>query len=78
MPVIDFRGRVRARMVDLANLQMALQEQLHDIPMSGVVEHLRKMEATAGALSKLAGRLYDDGVQEGSKFPVRGNHEPEI
>ncbi len=71
MAVVDFQESLRARVNQMADEQMALQEMLPTLPIGKVPEHLKKMQEHAELLSRLASRLYPQSADPG---PMR--HAP--
>ena len=64
MSVANFQDHIRARVCQMADEQLAMQERLMSLPDHEVVPFLKKMEEHAIELSQLASRLDVGAIHE--------------
>lgn len=72
MTVVDFKEAIRARLSQMSDELMLMQEAVTDLPDSQVAEHCRKMDEHARIMSKLASRLYEGEIVPDSDVSRKG------
>ena len=78
MSVVNFQELLRARVSQMADEQMAMQEALMNVPPSGLRAYLAQMEEHAIVLSQMAARLEDESVGAKNLSPLRVQSDPEV
>jgi len=76
MSVIDFQEAIRARLSQMCDEHLAMQEALHSMAPSQIEEHCKMMTRHSDKMSRLAARLHE----EPSPFPFpegEGEEGPE-
>jgi DNA mismatch repair ATPase MutS len=73
MSVINITEAIRARLSQMADEHLAMQEAMHDLPYDQVEAHCARMTAHAEEMSRLAARLSEPD----SKLQITDSKLPE-